>query len=229
MKKVRAAVLAIVLAAVPSIGATADGPFSAFDGAAGRPFSKALDLASLGPAGAASLMPASFALVCDEGRAFPAALAYAEAFAVTYGAKELLKETTPKARPYAYVAGALEGELLEEANESFPSGHTALAFCAATCLATMLIELEPDEAATPWLVAAGYAFATATGVLRVYSGCHFISDVVGGAVLGSGIGWLVPWLNIRFGPLGEARDLEGSAARARLVATPSALIFRLSY
>jgi len=61
---------------------------------------------------------------------------------------------------------------------SFPSGHTATAFAAAEWLRTEYWQR------SPWIGVAGYAAATATGVLRVYNNRHWVSDVVAGAAIG---------------------------------------------
>jgi len=61
---------------------------------------------------------------------------------------------------------------------SFPSGHTATAFAAAE----MLNQEFRDN--SPWIGYAGYAVATATGVLRMYNNMHWVSDVVAGAGFG---------------------------------------------
>lgn len=62
---------------------------------------------------------------------------------------------------------------------SFPSGHTATAFVAATVL-----HKEYGLTRSPWYSVGGYAVATATGVMRVLNNRHWISDVVAGAGIG---------------------------------------------
>lgn len=62
---------------------------------------------------------------------------------------------------------------------SFPSGHTATAFVAAT-----ILHKEYGLTRSPWFSVAGYACATATGVMRVFNNRHWISDVVAGAGVG---------------------------------------------
>ncbi len=59
--------------------------------------------------------------------------------------------------------------------------------------ATVLLhESYPDEA-WPWIAGGlGIAAASATAVLRVTAGVHFPSDVVVGALVGSGVGIVVP-------------------------------------
>ena len=59
-------------------------------------------------------------------------------------------------------------------SHSFPSGHTAIAFSAATVLAVLV----------PPAAAAFFLLALAIGYSRVYVGVHFPLDVAGGALLG---------------------------------------------
>ncbi|HLZ87559.1 MAG TPA: phosphatase PAP2 family protein [Puia sp.] len=80
---------------------------------------------------------------------------------------------------------------------SFPSGHTAEAFVGAE-----FMRLEYKDV-SPWYGIAGYAMATATGMLRMYNDKHWLSDVVAGA--GVGIAstriayWLYPKMQHLFG------------------------------
>jgi len=73
----------------------------------------------------------------------------------------------------------------ESDNESFPSGHTSIAFSAARLSNRNLDSIE----LSPWLrnsfKAANLAMATATGWDRVEAGRHFPSDVLAGAALGN--------------------------------------------
>ena len=62
---------------------------------------------------------------------------------------------------------------------SFPSGHTAQAFAAATFLYN-----EYGKEHAVWFTIGGYAAATATGVLRILNDRHWISDVIAGAGVG---------------------------------------------
>lgn len=62
---------------------------------------------------------------------------------------------------------------------SFPSGHTAMAFTAATVL-----HKEYGQTVGPWLSIAGYTLAAATGISRSLNNRHWLSDVVVGAGVG---------------------------------------------
>lgn len=62
---------------------------------------------------------------------------------------------------------------------SFPSGHTATAFVAAT-----ILHKEYGLTRSPWISAAGYALAMTTGVMRSLNNRHWISDIMVGAGIG---------------------------------------------
>ncbi|MBV9079874.1 MAG: phosphatase PAP2 family protein [Elusimicrobia bacterium] len=64
-------------------------------------------------------------------------------------------------------------------NASFPSGHTTVVFAAATVLA----EQYPE-----WYVAApAYGVAATVGFSRLYANQHWLTDVAGGAILGTAV------------------------------------------
>jgi membrane-associated phospholipid phosphatase len=62
--------------------------------------------------------------------------------------------------------------------QSFPSGHTVVAFSTSTILA--------EQIDTWWARVVLYSFAALTGYARIYNDQHWISDVVFGAALGFG-------------------------------------------
>lgn len=66
----------------------------------------------------------------------------------------------------------------ESAKNSFPSGHTATAFMAAT-----LLHREYGHV-SPWITIGAYSVATATGVGRIIHNRHWASDVLCGAGIG---------------------------------------------
>lgn len=75
------------------------------------------------------------------------------------------------------------------AYNSFPSGHTAMAFTSAT-----LLHLEYGGR-YPWLSALGYASASAVGLGRILNNRHWVGDVVTGAALGYACGIFGYWLS----------------------------------
>ncbi|GAA4974030.1 phosphatase PAP2 family protein [Algibacter aquimarinus] len=73
-------------------------------------------------------------------------------------------------------------------NNAFPSAHTAYAFTSATVL------YEEFKNTSPILAYSGYAFAIATGYLRIAKDAHWFSD----ALLGAGIGIAITKLVYHF-------------------------------
>lgn len=61
---------------------------------------------------------------------------------------------------------------------SFPSGHTATAFMAATMLTKEYGHL------SPWVGFGSYTLAAATGAMRIFNNRHWLSDVMVGAGIG---------------------------------------------
>ncbi|MHB8419416.1 MAG: phosphatase PAP2 family protein [Myxococcales bacterium] len=135
-----------------------------------------------------------------------------ESMALSASLDELVKYAVARPRPYAYPTSSRAiGDYT-----SFWSGHTASSFDAVVTAGYLLHESYPD-AAWPWIVlAGGLAASTAVATLRVAAGKHFPSDVVVGAVAGSGIGLLVPWLHRRPWPVRISAGAGGLVVTADL-------------
>ncbi len=119
---------------------------------------------------------------------------YAEAFLLTLSTKELLKDLIPRDRPYTYFGPIPSGEG-DDYYKSFPSGHTSYAFLGAGFLsATFLLEYPDSKWKIP-VVAGSYTLAAAVGLMRIFSGSHFVTDVLAGAAIGSLYGWGIPLLH----------------------------------
>jgi len=116
------------------------------------------------------------------------AVAYADAVGWSAVAVQWLKVAIGRERPVMYTSGAAAAASDRDNQRSFPSSHTTVAFAAATAYAVISgREHLPHRTRTALLL---YGAALATGVVRVEAGKHFPTDVLGGAALGSGIGWL---------------------------------------
>lgn len=125
----------------------------------------------------------AFAMVCMktlnvEGRSTWGEMLVADAFSIAFNALSvsLLKPCVKRPRPDTYAAN------------SFPSGHTAVAFMTATMLHYEYGHL------SPWISLGAYTTATAVGVSRVLNDRHWVSDVAFGAgigVLSTQIGYLI--------------------------------------
>ena len=66
---------------------------------------------------------------------------------------------------------------------SFPSGHASEAFATATSLSLIYPKW--------YVIAPAFAWAGIVGYSRMYLGVHYPSDVLAGAILGSGSAWLM--------------------------------------
>jgi membrane-associated phospholipid phosphatase len=103
---------------------------------------------------------------------------------VSTAISEALKKTINRERPAdrypkeIFVNGAVHGE-------SFPSGHTSLAFATATTLAL--------DYKKWYIVVPAYLWAGSVGYSRMYLGKHYPGDVLAGAAIGIGSGYLSHW------------------------------------
>jgi membrane-associated phospholipid phosphatase len=130
-----------------------------------------------------------------------AAVAAAAAAAIAEGLTVLVKHATERARP-PLADPAIESLVSVPASTSFPSGHAATAFAAATAVGM----LHPRFRA-PLLVLAGMV-----ALSRVYLGVHFWSDVLVGSLLGVAIGLVVA----RFFRPGRQEPPERAPSRGRI-------------
>nr|WP_315154597.1 phosphatase PAP2 family protein [uncultured Flavobacterium sp.] len=100
-----------------------------------------------------------------------------------------LKETIKRDRPFTSYP---EIEKLSSAGGySMPSGHTSIAFATATSL---------SMAYPKWyVIAPSFVWASAVGYSRMHLGVHYPTDVVAGALIGSGSAYLTfkinKWIN----------------------------------
>ena len=167
-----------------------------FDSLLIEPFSSCLDTVGTVGAYATLLLPSAMVLFETDNRERPVPYSamYAEALLLAYGTKDLLKAIVPRYRPYTYVGSTPVGEEDDYFN-SFPSGHTTLAFLATTFLS---VTFAREYSTSPWRVPiaiGSYALAAGVGATRVLSGSHFMTDVLAGAAIGVLWGWLIPFLH----------------------------------
>ena len=94
----------------------------------------------------------------------------------TYAAAFVLKEVVARPRP-DYIISEM---VLDSSTNSFPSAHAAITFM----LALMLYQKYPR------LGKVLFVLAFLTAFTRVYSGAHYLTDVIAGAVLGLAVGYL---------------------------------------
>jgi undecaprenyl-diphosphatase len=116
-----------------------------------------------------------------KGRRAGAATAVAS-LAATYVVQTRVKPIFRRVRPFVNREARVVG--IRPADHSFPSGHTASSFAAATAIAFFYPRAAP----------LAYGVATAVGVSRVHLGVHFPSDAAVGGVIGIGIGTFSAWV-----------------------------------
>ncbi len=111
----------------------------------------------------------------------------ANAVAFTSLATEWTKAWVHRSRPILYTAQAPSAAGDRDNRRSFPSGHTATAFAVATSYAVMAHRQHLAHATRNSILL--FSGAAGVGSMRVAAGRHFVTDVMGGAVLGTALGW----------------------------------------
>jgi membrane-associated phospholipid phosphatase len=160
---------------------------------------------------AAPLGLAAAGLPRGAGDAATLAVISLESLALSATATQLVKNLAVRPRPTTYPISASS----RSAYQSFWSGHTAVAFTAATS-SFLVLHAEYPREAWPWVVGAtAEAMAVSVGILRVASGQHFPTDVMAAAAAGTVFGWFVPFLHQTRGPVSLAVQPEGIALAIR--------------
>jgi undecaprenyl-diphosphatase len=117
----------------------------------------------------------------SRGRRAGAATAVAS-LAATYVVQTRVKPLFRRVRPFVNREARVVG--IKPPDHSFPSGHTASSFAAATALSFFYPKAAP----------LAYTLATGVGLSRVHLGVHFPSDAAVGGAIGIGIGTFSAWL-----------------------------------
>jgi membrane-associated phospholipid phosphatase len=166
--------------------------------------------------------------------AWQMAMIDAQALAFNTAMNSLVAGLVSRKRPYRALCD--EGDNMTELQDcrsaklyrSFYSGHTSTTFTAAglTCVHHMHLPLYGGGAADAIGCAAGMTAAAATGVLRIMSDQHYVSDVLAGAAMGTLSGMVLPWLIYYRGN----KTPEQGAARtsSELVVMPTPVVIHFS-
>jgi membrane-associated phospholipid phosphatase len=132
-------------------------------------------------------------------------LMYLETFALTGAITNVAKNVVQRTRPYVYnpdypLYGYDDLDFddkvdNQDANKSFFSSDVSLSFSLATMTSIVYSDYYPDSKLKPYVWGGTMAYATFVAYLRYASGWHFPTDIISGALVGSAIGWLVPYLH----------------------------------
>jgi membrane-associated phospholipid phosphatase len=110
-------------------------------------------------------------------------------FLLTTAIATTLKHTINRPRPYETYPDIQK--MAAGGSPSFPSGHTSDAFSTATSLSLAFPKW--------YVIAPSYVYASAVGYSRMHLGVHYPSDVLAGAVIGTGSAYLCykaqKWIN----------------------------------
>lgn len=99
---------------------------------------------------------------------------------VTQGLKGLIDRD----RPFTTYPGI--EKLSSGGDSSFPSGHTLEAFAVAAAISLLFSRKKFIIPVYTWSIMVAYS--------RMALGVHYPSDVVAGILIGTLIGWFVPWI-----------------------------------
>jgi len=96
-------------------------------------------------------------------------------------------------RPYLYGEKApLSDRNGSDAGNSFLSSHAAVGFAIATSTYVAMHRLHPRSQLPYAVLGIGLGAAGFVAASRVLAGQHFVTDAIGGALVGSSIGVLIP-------------------------------------
>ncbi len=122
-------------------------------------------------------------------------LVYGEALALDTFVHSIVKFAVRRPRPYTYRLPPGTHCKTRDCAVSFYSGHAATSFTAAVAGSYLFAESAKDRGSRDAMWGFELALAGATANLRVRAGMHYYSDVITGAIVGAGIGVLVPVLH----------------------------------
>lgn len=111
----------------------------------------------------------------------------------TWSLKKIVGRERPAVNDPTFMA------VLDLHNPSFPSGHTSEAFSMATSLSMKYPKW--------FVIVPAFTYAGLTGYSRLYLGVHYPTDVLAGALVGSGSAWVTWKLNQWLHPLKKKKSV----------------------
>ncbi len=107
--------------------------------------------------------------------------------AITYGITAAVKYTVKRERPFVTYPDIIDKSGHSNHDPSFPSGHTSTAFATATALSL--------EYPKWYVILPSYLYAGTVAYSRMDLGVHYPSDVLAGALIGTGCAYLAHIVN----------------------------------
>ena len=153
-------------------------------------WSTASDVGIYSLAGAAAVT-----LVADEGfvDALNDGVVVGEATLSAAALGSVMTLAAGRPRPFLYSTKApLSLRTSGDAELSYISSHTSESFALVTSMFITEHRLHPEKKWPYYMLGGGLAAASFIATARVMSGYHFITDVVGGAIVGTSLGVLIP-------------------------------------
>lgn len=118
-------------------------------------------------------------------------LMFVEAFALQNALNQIVRSSQLWPRPFVYAKhgeGRQKAESAKgEAYGSFYSGHASAAFTVAIFTGEWFSEIYPNSKYKPLVWVSSFALASGVAALRVVAGKHYPTDIVVGALMGTGV------------------------------------------
>ncbi|TMQ18899.1 MAG: phosphatase PAP2 family protein [Deltaproteobacteria bacterium] len=137
---------------------------------------------------------AALLLTADEG--FPAGMndmvVIAESAMSATAVATVMTLAVGRPRPFVYGTRAPASEITStDAGNSFLSSHAAVSFAIATSTYVAMHRLHPGSRLSYLVLGLGLGAASFVATSRVLAGQHFITDAIGGGLVGSSVGILI--------------------------------------
>jgi membrane-associated phospholipid phosphatase len=175
----------------------ARGSINQFDRSAAFNYSKSVSHTSDVMAGIALAAPA--ALLTDQSIRKDwqtITLMYLETYGWSRSVSALTKASVKRIRPFVYNPDApLDRKLSSGSRKSFYSEHSSEAFASAVFISTVYSDYNPNSEWKPFIWAGSLLTASVVGYLRYEAGKHFPTDILVGTIVGSAIGYTIPWMH----------------------------------
>jgi len=121
---------------------------------------------------------------------------YLEAGFLTLGLTTVTKNIARMPRPYIFNPEVTNNiKQTKDGRQSFFSGHAALAFAGMTFFAETYCNYYPETSNHTLIWMGSMTLASATALLRVFSGRHFPIDILVGSAVGFAVGKLIPLMH----------------------------------